>query len=105
MSDSNIRIDSGILNSNRDLGINMAPKDQFSIRFVNHCAPIVVKGYIQVYNKTDNQKTVMRYHYGRIDNASFIYEALIQTPDYPLDENNHFRVMTSGRERPEYGIG
>lgn len=60
---SNLRIDSGYIDSNRDLGINTAADERFTWRTVLHCAPLVTEGYRS--NVTRENQTFIRYNYGR----------------------------------------
>lgn len=60
---SNLRIDSGYIDSNRDLGLNAPTDERFSWRTVLHCAPLVTDGYRS--NVTYDNQTFIRYHYGR----------------------------------------
>lgn len=62
----NIRLDSGYLNTQTDLGIN-APIDlQLNIRFINHCAPIKTVGYTTSVQYSTG-KSYIRYFYGPTD--------------------------------------
>ena len=60
---SNLRIDSGLIDSNDDLGMNAPPDRGFQYRLVLQCAPIKTEGYTSTFNfSTDRSST--RYHYG-----------------------------------------
>lgn len=61
---SNLRIDSGYIDSNRDLGMNAPPEERFMWRTVLHCAPLATEGYRSNVTNEHNQ-TFIRYHYGR----------------------------------------
>ena len=63
--DKNLIVDS-TFNSHTDLGINAAPKDQFTLRLYHQCAPLVTKNYTQQFFRNDSQEEVMRYYYGSI---------------------------------------
>ncbi|KAL9624424.1 MAG: hypothetical protein Q9160_001387 [Pyrenula sp. 1 TL-2023] len=41
----NIRIDTGLMNSHEDFGLNAEPADRFGFRRVHHCAPLLTDGY------------------------------------------------------------
>ena len=45
MKDGNIIIDSGLIDSNDDLGMNLKREERVQLRLVYHCAPIVSEGY------------------------------------------------------------
>lgn len=100
---SNIIVDSGFVNSNTGLGINLPKTDQFEVRIVNHCAPLVSKGYSEIYNNTDHYATAqMRYNYGQLYNKNFTY----QSPIYGLSESLTFNNDPMfGQERAEFTIG
>lgn len=56
--DKNILIDTGILDSHYDLGINAPLEDRFQYREKIHCAPLATQGH----TKTKNQ--MIRFYYG-----------------------------------------
>lgn len=58
----NIKIES-TLDFTSDLGLNLPPQLQSSIRLVNSCAPLVTKGYTQDY-KFSETETYTRFFYG-----------------------------------------
>lgn len=58
--EGNIRLDTGYIDSHRDLGLN-APNDQrFLWRNVLHCAPLVTRGFTSLDGSNNT-----RYHYGK----------------------------------------
>ncbi|KAI0431176.1 hypothetical protein F5Y09DRAFT_205811 [Xylaria sp. FL1042] len=61
-SNSNIRVDSGYIDSREHLGINRP--ERFFARNVLHCAPITTTGYTSQRNTSIGNYTV--YHYGSI---------------------------------------
>lgn len=68
---TNLRLDTGYLNSNSDLGINTPPGDQFLYRSMIECAPLNTKGYSEQAtlslgpNKT-TPRQIMNYRYGQV---------------------------------------
>jgi hypothetical protein len=68
-----IIVDTGLLNSNHDLGVNVPKHLQFQIRVINQCAPLVSEGYTSQSiigdNSTDNDVPVTLFHYGNFTNA------------------------------------
>lgn len=50
--DKNIRIDTGLLDSHVDLGINSPESDRFQVRHVLHCAPLATEGFVERRNLT-----------------------------------------------------
>jgi hypothetical protein len=55
--DSNIVIDTGLIDSHDDLGMNMKEKQRVQLRLVYHCAPIVSAGFGKTV-KLSNDSTV-----------------------------------------------
>jgi len=62
----NIFLDSGIIDSHHDLGINMPPELRFQYRIVNHCAPLATNNFteVKVVNNSSPRLQTMRYYYG-----------------------------------------
>ncbi|RAR06174.1 cytochrome p450 protein [Stemphylium lycopersici] len=56
-SENALRLDSGLLNSNYDLGINSPPSSRFLYRTVSECAPILSEPYMR-RNDSTSPKTV-----------------------------------------------
>ncbi|GAP83325.1 hypothetical protein SAMD00023353_0203250 [Rosellinia necatrix] len=75
---SNIRLDSGFIDTHFDLGVNAPPDERFQFKTVLHCAPLTTKGYRSSYTGWDNQ-TFSRYFYGETPSGNFTYE--YPTPD------------------------
>ncbi|KAH8722823.1 hypothetical protein GQ44DRAFT_569975, partial [Phaeosphaeriaceae sp. PMI808] len=60
-----IIVDTGLLNSNMDLGVNLPRKFQFQIRMINECAPLKTEGYTSIHNQTAFPDIpLLRLHYG-----------------------------------------
>ncbi|KAJ2985736.1 hypothetical protein NUW58_g5373 [Xylaria curta] len=60
---SNVRLDSGLININDDLGLNTDNMKAISLRYVLHCAPLVTDGYTSLVNTSIGG--LVRYHYGQ----------------------------------------
>lgn len=57
-----VRLDSGFIDSLRDLGINSRPVDSVSFRKVLECAPITIDGFSTTYsdqNLTDDATNIL----------------------------------------------
>ncbi len=65
----NLHLDSGLLDSNTDLGLNTSPEHRFQIRRVTRCAPIRTEGYYTT-QKSENH-TEYFYNYGPMINSNF----------------------------------
>ncbi|KAM7218392.1 hypothetical protein V8F06_006156 [Rhypophila decipiens] len=87
---ANIRLDTGLLDSNDHLGLNAPPENRVLFRKVLHCAPLVTEGYKSTHShsidKANNQtaKPMVRYHYGasnrqRTGEHNFTYEYVDDT--------------------------
>lgn len=86
LESENLILDSGFLDSHSDFGINMPPKHRFQFRTVSYCSPIVTRGFSQLHQNNDSQRTpVIRYFYGtegRGGKYSYSYEFPIEIPMY-----------------------
>lgn len=60
--DSNIMLESGLLDSAMNLGLNWPNDERFQLQFRMHCAPLVTEGYRSDYHY--GNKTYVRYQYG-----------------------------------------
>jgi hypothetical protein len=80
-----IIVDTGLLNSNGDLGLNLPPSAQFQLRFVHQCAPLVSEGYVSLHNQsTYPDIPLARYHYGNSttgSGADFVYQVAANLND------------------------
>ncbi|KAF2634384.1 hypothetical protein P280DRAFT_554619 [Massarina eburnea CBS 473.64] len=95
----NLFIDTGYIDSNKDLGINAAPSDRFHYRFVHHCAPLVTEGFTNI-TQTNTSEMFQRYWYGSID-PRFNY-----TQEVSLNETISYNAIRNTRQRAsaDYGI-
>lgn len=95
--DSNLALDSGFLDSHRDLGINAPENERFLYRRVAQCAPLRTEGFKSSYNATED-RSYTRYYYGKANDAfnhtyqysnTAMYEELLSNltsalPDYKI---------------------
>ncbi|KAI0448296.1 hypothetical protein F5B21DRAFT_522704 [Xylaria acuta] len=64
---TNLRIDSGLLDSHIHFGVNAPPDQRIAWRNVVHCAPMVTEGYTSLYFNQNPDKSLdgsTLYHYG-----------------------------------------
>ncbi|KAM7215866.1 hypothetical protein V8F06_008722 [Rhypophila decipiens] len=61
-SKSNVRFDTGYIDSNEHLGINAPPEERFQFRQVYSCAPLQTDGYTE--HRTGINRNFTRYYYG-----------------------------------------
>lgn len=81
---TNIRLDTGYIDSNDHLGLNAPPGQRFTWRKVLSCAPLRTDGYTSSIAKSN--KTFIRYHYGIqtiFDRAPAEYKKLTHTLSVP----------------------
>ncbi|KAF2184660.1 hypothetical protein K469DRAFT_739283 [Zopfia rhizophila CBS 207.26] len=102
-NENNLILDTGYLHSLKHLGINSSPKDQFQVRVVHECAPLVTDGFTEIFNDTAIGP-VMRYLYGKGKDSTYVDRRWThQAPlNYPYDSNGTGYLQTS---RPEYSLG
>jgi hypothetical protein len=62
----NLIVDTGLIDSSKDLGINAPPENRFQMRFVHHCAPVVTEGYSNVSGKVNSTGLYRQYWYGSV---------------------------------------
>lgn len=86
---SNIRLDTGYIDSVTDLGMNMPQDESIQFRTVLQCAPLETRGYTGY--KTTPTENFTQYYYG-----SFLYG--------PYDENATFTIqsLSSQYYSPEF---
>lgn len=61
--DSNIILDTGLLDSNRHFGLNTPPGQSFQLRLEMHCAPLETEGHRKMV-MSNLHNPYMRYYYG-----------------------------------------
>ncbi|KAF7541498.1 hypothetical protein G7054_g522 [Neopestalotiopsis clavispora] len=66
--DSNIRLDTGVININQALGFNRPGNEGTAFRRVLSCAPLVTEGYTSLENTAN--ETIVRYHHGHWESNS-----------------------------------
>lgn len=91
---SNIRLDTGYLNLNEDLGANSPPTENIHFRSVLHCAPLETRGYTEdVTGRLDN---FTNYHYGRhISGVNYTHTVESLESQYGKQTENIFRGLGS----------
>jgi hypothetical protein len=60
---SNILLDSGLIDSHFDLGLNSPPAERFQFRYQLHCAPLATENYRSTYRHENI--TYILYQYGK----------------------------------------
>lgn len=100
---TNLRLDSGYINSNFDLGINSPPDDQFRYRTVVECAPLNHEGYsenitIHLGNNSTSPRQLMQYYYGVTMSSQMTYQ-------YWADPAHHLYHVLNQSADPDYTLG
>lgn len=86
---SNIRLDSGYIDLNNDLGVNAPPDDDILFRAVLQCAPLETQGYTgSVEGPRDNFTT---YNYGASRYTDYTYMVQSLDSQYNKETGNTFR--------------
>ncbi len=65
----NLQLDSGLLDSNTDLGINTSPENRFQVRLVTRCAPLRTEGFYTAQKSETH--TEYLYNYGPLIETNF----------------------------------
>ncbi|KAI0382083.1 hypothetical protein F5Y04DRAFT_288225 [Hypomontagnella monticulosa] len=69
--DSNILLDTGLIDTHTDLGVNSPVSERFKYRMTLHCAPLEWHNHTRIHNLSDT-RSVIQYLYGanyRYDNG------------------------------------
>lgn len=92
-NESNIRLDSGYIDSNDYLGLNAPSGQRFSLRQVLSCAPLKTAGY----NDTTVQynKTFISYNYGETEVGSTTLNFTYAVPDLEAQYTQQFDLPGS----------
>lgn len=93
-SNTSIVLDSGMIDSHTDLGINAPEKDRFSTRVLWHCAPLETHGYTSTVN-VSNDRSFTLYNY-----SAGIEDAI--TSSYQASDNARLDYIESITSTPEY---
>jgi hypothetical protein len=97
-SQSNIRLDTGYVDSHAHFGLNSPPNERILFRNVVHCAPLTTEGYTTLETNTP-LGNVTKYHYGSSRNATgdinYVHLAESLRSQYTADStwrNMNFRL-------------
>jgi hypothetical protein len=100
-NNSNLILDTGLLDSNDDFGLN-APSDQrFQYRRVVQCAPMVTQGYTSLYNLSSD-RSYTRYWYGEHIPPNYSQN---YTREFSNDALYESKATDIGGACPDYSIG
>ncbi|KAI0456529.1 hypothetical protein F5B21DRAFT_522677 [Xylaria acuta] len=92
---SSLRLDTGYVDSNDQLGLD-APTDQrFAWRYVLHCSPLETEGYTSRVSEAD--KGWIRFHYGNVSPANGYFTPI---PELARSDGDTTMVFLSGNGVP-----
>jgi len=97
----NLVVDTGYIDSDTHLGMNLRPEERFSVRLYHHCAPLVTEGFAEIANDSSSEP-VMRYYYGEIGGkaGNFSYQMPINNSIVKVSGSN-----TRATAKLDYNIG
>jgi hypothetical protein len=103
---STLRLDSGYIDSNDDLGLNAPMNERFAYRHVLHCAPLVTDNYTS--HVEEDGRGWDRYHYGTVpigpsDNRTGSIDYLYATDDLDSQYNGALRGITKAGMNFKFG--
>ncbi|KAK9415840.1 hypothetical protein SUNI508_10140 [Seiridium unicorne] len=98
---STLRLDTGYLDSNDDLGLNAPGDERFAYRYVLHCAPLQIAGYTSHVTDNGTGTGWDRYHYankttGPNDNRTQTFDYLYEIEDLATQYVRRDRTNLSG---------
>lgn len=98
--DHNIKLDTGPLNTHKDLGLNAPQNLRFTMRIVNQCAPLITEGFKRNFNYS-NDISYMRYYYGNQGDTG----AKNHTYEYRQRSDSLMFFENFTTAYPDYSIG
>jgi hypothetical protein len=101
-NDKNVILDTGLLDSHEDYGLNTPSSERFQHRRVLHCAPLKTEAFKTTYNISAN-KSFTRYNYGATL-ASDISSWVNYTLDASNDLIEEIRAEALVRSNGDYDI-
>lgn len=100
--DSNLFIDTGIIDSHEHLGLNSRPDERITFRSTTHCAPLETKGRKRTH-RYSNGKEYVRYYFGE---ASYSigeeYDGF--TYEYPVADSQGTMYGSDGIIQSDYTL-
>lgn len=73
---SNLRLDTGYIDLNGDLGVNASPDNNILFREVFHCAPLETQGYTEPVKGPHNNFTAYNYGTTTLTDYTYLVESL-----------------------------
>lgn len=93
-NDSNLVLDTGYIDTNKHLGINLPPGQNIQFRSVLQCAPLITEGH--EWNATGVRENFTRYDYGQfyLGTPNYTYE--VQSLEYQYHGQDGSKFSTIG---------
>ena len=91
---SNLILDTGMLDSHKDFGLNTPADQRWQFRTRIHCAPLTTKGYTTTYN-TSSDRSYTQYHYGNFPgmNATRTFSNDVTLEIHEIDRDTSARYL------------
>jgi hypothetical protein len=86
-NDSNIRLDTGLINVNRALGLNLPANEGIAFRRVFSCAPLVTDGYTSLEQTMHGD--IVSYHHGHWESGSVVRNYSFRIGDISSQNSRH----------------
>jgi hypothetical protein len=102
----NLIVDTGLLDSHTDFGINAPKANRFQMRLVHQCAPIVTKGFSEPFKANDTDEETLRYYYGDLlseGGVNYTQEMPLLGSTFDIYNESAYQPVRS-RPRADYGI-
>ncbi|RDA91347.1 hypothetical protein CP533_0030 [Ophiocordyceps camponoti-saundersi (nom. inval.)] len=98
---SNLRLDTGYLDSQEHLGINSRPENRILYRAVLTCAPLVTEGYTSQVRTTHNNYT--QYHYGLLSRLNRTLDSVPRNFTLQVESqyNQYHREADNSYQNPD----
>lgn len=92
---TNIRFDTGYIDSHDDFGLNTPPDKRIKWRSILHCAPLVTKGFTSQRN-VSSLGSVTFYHYGRLAGlGNYTYAAQSVASQYSITRSSDITMHST----------
>lgn len=98
---SSLLLDTGLLDSNDDFGLNAPPDQRFQYRRRLHCAPLATEGLTSQHN-ISSDRSYTRYHFGRMTSREITGN---YTYEYSNDAIWESKQLQDTHRVKDYSIG
>jgi hypothetical protein len=98
---SNLRLDTGFIDSHEHLGINAPEQERFAWRYTMQCAPLVTQGYTEQF--VSDNTTWVRYNYGGHTSGISNNSTLNYTMEIEGVDTQYAQVLRFSNQ-PDFGL-